>query len=406
MANGSKLGGIIIIALFIIVALAYIFLFNNKPAFMRGPASNSLSNPVASNSTSSNAVTHNTLPSNTPATAMTTQGSTTTIRTTPIYSIPITITNMQSESLPSGFQDMIIVNSSKYSKYMNPDWSNVEFTTGPEGSGTVVEAWVESNATSSSSATVVWLKLPSGITAHNSTVVYMDFMDFGVMSRNGPTGEAPQLSPVYAEYDNGGHVFNFYDNFSGRTLNRNLWTDYSSFSSNPITIDDGLLIGPSTSKQNNGYSALLSLQTFGRGVVDFYGTLSNSTQPHYQDIGLVPASSNNACNLIDIGSFYGPGYSGLQTIDSYCQAKYAQGLKFGKPEIYSIFVPSLEPNNASATVNYAERINLSFNALVLPQTIGIENQGGSTTLGPIYWIRQRDYPPGMQFPVATFGKLQ
>ena len=170
---------------------------------------------------------------------------------------------------------------------------------------------------------------------------------------------------------------------------------------------NGLTIGESTSKQNSGYNAVLSLRSFGKGIVDFYGTLlDNSTQPHYQDIGLVPASSNNACNLIDVGSFLGPGYSGLQVISNYCTATYAQGLKFGSPQTYSIMVPSLNPTNVTAMVNYSDPVSLSFSAITLPQNIGFENQGTMGNLGPIYWIRQRDYPDGGTMPSASFGNIQ
>ncbi len=404
MSDNSKIIGILVIIIFAAIALAYTYLFNHQPyAIIKTGQSGNL---TSGGNGGTKVVVYNSVSSN--GNEQTTVSSTTTaVINKQIYSVPIVIRNLQISPTPAGLQDMIVVPSSNYSSYIDPNWNNVEFTTAPEGGGSMIEAWVESNATSSSRATVVWVKLPMIIDGHDTTTIYMDFMNFPVLSRDGPTGEAPELSTAYAQYDNGALVFNFYDNFSGRGLNTDLWSNSSAFSSNPVIVNDGLTIGPSTSKQNNGYSAVISLRSFGQGVVEFYGTLlDNSTQPHYQDVGLIPASSSNACNLIAIGSFYGPGYAGLQTIDSYCYAKYSQGLSFGKPEIYSIFVPSLNPTNATATVDYANPVTLSFASLLLPQNIGFENQGTIGNLGPIYWIRQRDYPPGGVLPAFSFGKLQ
>ena len=403
----SKYVGILVLVIMICMALAYTFLLNHSPVVGKSSSASSNGNTNGTKVIVYNLVTSIAGQSGPASVSTVSSIPTTTAFGSMVYSVPITIRNGQKSADPAGLQDMIVIPSSEYSSYISKNWSNVEFTTGPEGGGSLIEAWVESNATSSSKATVVWLKLPAAVGAGNATTIYMDFMNFGVLSRDGPTGEAPQLSTVYAEYDNGALVFNFYDNFSGGKLNTKFWSNASAFASNPVIVNDGLTIGQSTSKQNNGYSAVISLQTFGQGVIDFYGTmLDNSSQPHYQDVGLVPASSNNACNLIDVGSFNTPAYNGLQTIDSYCTARYSQGLGFGSPEIYSIYVPSENPSNATATVNYADPITSTFGPLTLPQTIGFENWGVDGNLGPIFWIRQRDYPPGGALPTASFGKLQ
>ena len=39
-----------------------------------------------------------------------------------------------------------------------------------------------------------------------------------LFSANGYLGEAPELSPTYAQYDNGIYVFNYYENFVGTSL--------------------------------------------------------------------------------------------------------------------------------------------------------------------------------------------
>ena len=124
--------------------------------------------------------------------------------------VPITITNSQSSATPAGFQDMLTIASSSYSSYINSAWSNVEFTTSAAATGSTIPAWVESGNTNTASSTIVWVNLPASIPANGNTVIYMDFMPTNVMSASGPTGEAPQLSPTYGEYDDGASVFMHY----------------------------------------------------------------------------------------------------------------------------------------------------------------------------------------------------
>ena len=125
--------------------------------------------------------------------------------------VPITITNSQNVPTPAPFQQMLTIDSAAYSNDINNAWSNVEFTTGPGATGTPLQAWVESGASNTVSSTIVWVNLPSGIGANSNTVIYMNFMQSNVMSSSGPTGEAPQLSSTYGQYDNGAEVFLYYN---------------------------------------------------------------------------------------------------------------------------------------------------------------------------------------------------
>lgn len=138
---------------------------------------------------------------------------------------------------------MVVVNSNTYSAYINPQWNNVEFTTGTGATGTVLQAWVQTNASSASTHTIVWVKIPAGVAAGTSTI-YMDFMPSNIMSANGPTGEASELSGSYGQYDNGGNVFALYDSFPGSSLNASKWTVYGiqNMGSAPglVTVSSGL----------------------------------------------------------------------------------------------------------------------------------------------------------------------
>ena len=75
--------------------------------------------------------------------------------------IPVTLTNSQSIETVSGLQQMIYFNPSTYSQYLNKNLSNLEFSTGKNGTGTILNSWIESGASNTASNTVVWVNLGS-----------------------------------------------------------------------------------------------------------------------------------------------------------------------------------------------------------------------------------------------------
>ena len=127
---------------------------------------------------------------------------------------PIQLYNAQTAATPNPFQYMLTVDSATYSSYEASNLQNIEFF---YPNGTVIPSWLESCSTtcgssgSSSTSTVYWLKLTSPIPAGGYAYIYMGFAPTSINMFNGAnTGEAPQLSPTYAEYDDGKNVFSYY----------------------------------------------------------------------------------------------------------------------------------------------------------------------------------------------------
>jgi hypothetical protein len=126
------------------------------------------------------------------------------------YYVPVVITNTQTTATPNPFQQMIQVNTSKYSAYMkyNNSFANFEFF---YANGTIIPAWIESY---SAPILTIWLKLKS-IPASSSLTIYLGFASksTNLLSSSGTSGigEAPQLSPTYAQYDDGASVFIYYN---------------------------------------------------------------------------------------------------------------------------------------------------------------------------------------------------
>ena len=158
----------------------------------------------------------------------------------PVAEVPVTILNGQSVPTSQPYQDSLVIDSARWSSYINPDWSNVEFT---YSNGTPIPAWIETNATNTAASTLVWLRL-DGIPAYGALTVYMQFFPSteSLLSVSGPIGEAPSLSPTYGGSDDGNLVFNFYDNFAGNALSSS-WT-LGSGAAGYVSVNNGLTAAP------------------------------------------------------------------------------------------------------------------------------------------------------------------
>jgi len=154
-----------------------------------------------------------------------------------IYQAPITIDNTQSTATPNPFQQMIQLSESTYKSYITYTGStaNFEFS---YANNTIIPAWIESN---NSGTLTIWLKIYS-IPASSSVTIYIDFASLtaNLLSSLGTSGigEAPQLSPTYAQYDDGASVFNNYWNFAGTSLPTSLVQEGSS----GLTVNNGITL--------------------------------------------------------------------------------------------------------------------------------------------------------------------
>ena len=112
----------------------------------------------------------------------------------PVTYVPITITNAEGSPTASGFQQMVGITTDYSSGGEDTNLQNVEFSTVPEDTGTVLQAWCESGCTSSADA-VWWVNLAGEIIpADGSNTVYMNFMPTSVMSASVPSGDRPRRS--------------------------------------------------------------------------------------------------------------------------------------------------------------------------------------------------------------------
>ena len=329
--------------------------------------------------------------------------------------VPISLST--SGTTPAPFQQNLSVGGYSTFTYngvtyngINQQWSNVEFTTGPAGTGTALQAWCESGCSGSSTA-IVWVRLPNGFSG--STTIYMNFMPNDVMSASGPTGEAAQISAVYGEYDNIGSVMNsglLYQIWgwggSGIQPQSELYQAIMSpdssftFGSTTATASSTMYTTPSPGTTqdvdgNNQNNVIINYQNgYSGGSPPPNPPVSNYNYWLVKAIGFVDYTSGTQLYGIADDAI-GLGYSGVaQSFVSWL------GGTDNPNNIISEWIPegaTVYSNTIPSSGDYA--IELDF-----------ENQGGPGYIGmwsnnPLDYYSP-SYPPNGQMPHATFGAVQ
>ena len=302
--------------------------------------------------------------------------------------------NTQSVATPSPFQQMIsITNGDPFWTYIarNSNFGqNIEFT---YSNGSVIPSWLESYTTNNATW---WIKI-SGLSANANITIYIKIYSSSTnLFNNKTTGEAPQLSSTYAQYDDGANVFNFYSDFKGTSLNTNKWT----VASLTYSVNNGLSVPANTgSCDQNG---IASQTSFPSSVVDFYGSFTGS-EPNiacdYTGIGFGVANTTAHKNQISIGT--GNNFFGLYGTDlNSVSMPYSSGVA----QEYSVAGTSSE---AYGYINYANGVSSSISANLFNMPILITGQESDGVSMNINWILDRAYPPNGIMPsvVSSTNKI-
>ncbi len=317
------------------------------------------------------------------------------------YCIPINITNSQNSVIynSNAFQQMLVVNSLKYSVNETNNLQNIEFS---YANGTIIPSWLEgshnltvqANSLSNSIGTVYWLRLNKTPKYGVNALIYMGFAQKSNNLFNGNTiGESPLLRSLYAQYDNGNKVFNFYDSFVGNTLGAS-WNG----------------IGNATVTVNNG----LTLQSYASG---WSGIQNNYLPPHPSIIEFYGNVQSNAYGAIGEGP-YGLTY---QSLGNQWEARYPDStpdwgieLSHGANNNYGGAMSSGTNYLVSAYVITNTVLYTNYSSLQVASTSALDNSTGgiglvatsSNTLNSnffVQWTRARAYPPNGIMPTVTFG---
>jgi len=322
-----------------------------------------------------------------------------------LYWVSVTLTNNQPVATPSPFQQMIQVESANYSQYEASNLQNIEFF---NNNGMVISSWLESGDSNMSTDTIYWLNVPS-IPANSETTIYIGFASPSTnLFNNQTTGEAPQLSSLYGQYDSGTNVFPFYDNFAGNTL-QSFWTPYVN--GGAITVNNGLTIQGNPGSLN-GYGSVTEIDTPANGaeftgpsVFDVY--FRTGQNPNFRfgfrDTDLCDVQDGLSGNGIAVG--YGSGANGIVAITSTASKPSTSSTSYtltSPPNAnYDVFSIAATSSIAQYYLNYAAtspsavHTNIpSYNPSI---GIGLEENFVSTAVN-VTWVRTRSYPPNGVMP--------
>ncbi|MCL5008048.1 MAG: hypothetical protein M1562_02250 [Candidatus Marsarchaeota archaeon] len=316
--------------------------------------------------------------------------------------VPVKITNTQSSNTASPFQQEVIVNSSLYRGREAGNLDNIEFF---YANDSIVHSWLESGNTNTSTNTTYWLNISAGISAHSSITVYMGFANLTTdLFNNQTTGEAPQLSSTYAQYDDGASVFNNYWNFAGTGLPSGLT---STSSTDTITVDDGLTVTEPTA--GSGYAWILT-GSIPAGQIIETDLLTSSSELNTR---LGWSTSTSLGGQENPYSSYDNNIGGTAISGVWITSTSAGGIAVTPTVVTKqsgIFSFAwLGTGSQWYSYNYQKATSSDTTLSIATDLYGYFGVGnlayssGTTDSQSIYWLRTRAYPPNGVMPTAVVG---
>jgi hypothetical protein len=317
------------------------------------------------------------------------------------FYVPITLTNSQSSSTGSSFQQLITFNPSSYSAYEASDLGNIRFYQGAPGKSQLY-SWCESGCTSGSSSAVFWVSLPSGISGSSSTKINMTFLATTVDYDGNFAGEAPELTcsnsntmicgtgSTYGKYDNGASVFSEYQSFIGSTNGG--WGTGSG-----ITVENGIYLTGTGGGVASGSPGSWDCASTGC-VLDSYSSMTG-TPSGGGDVGL----GYDTSYLFNAGTLWAIP-SGGGNIEDYVWP--FSGTLTASQNTYHVYsTQQLAANIVTFQYDYGTKETLNHPVSTGGQpTLEVWVQSASNTVSTI-WIRSRVLPPNDIMPSTSFGSV-
>lgn len=319
------------------------------------------------------------------------------------YCAQLTIQNTQGSTLTSGTQIFIPVNTQALSS--NPFATNFNnWVIYNSLTGQTSPAWLEGNSIDEQNANnlatgqndLIVLKLPDAIAASSSdTNLYFGWADTSTnlyASATANTGEAPQLSATYGQYDNGANVFTtLYQNFAGSSTPSG-WGTSGTVTFNNAAYTTSGTAGILYTTSNYGDSS--------SEVTDWYGYVDNGNGGTLNGAGFWTSgiTSDVSLGIRDSSGKYSfetwGGGSSTDTVTSESLGTTAHVLNliwYGSTAQYGFdYIMSSQsgPNNPSSA------IPVGFRA------------GSGTGQIWMQWVRIRQMPPNNVQPTVSFGTVQ
>ncbi len=270
-------------------------------------------------------------------------------------------------------------------------------------------AWIESYSSDLSSVNV-WVLLQESIPANSSVTIFMVING----KNNYPyTGIAPQLTPTYAQYDNGANVFTVYQAFGGLSSLPSGWTETSDTT---IEYEDDYIVIEPDQTASGFYGIYLSNSVFNQPFAfDFYGNMYNTVNTGAQ-AGSEPGNAVGPTSELITASFwngyvFAEGYSPTYLIylgndDDF----FAFSTGYDDTNENKIYTAYYDGTYVNMQINYNSIFSTNSATAATPSYFNIftSNNGGSTPSTPItaYWMRGRAFlPNGVMPQVVTFVRV-
>ena len=224
------------------------------------------------------------------------------------------------------------------------------------------------------------------------------------------TGEAPQLSSSYGEYDNGNSVFTFYDSFAGTSLSSE-WTVSTVGGGATATVNDGLTI--QTTQTSSGIG-IFSSSSFAYPMVaesDITSYSNNCGGPYtgiFESLNNVMDTQNYAepenAYLLSLG---GSGTNiGAFTITTPSGSSNLYSSEPIPSYPFILGVTWVTTGNEVASIGTTNYAASDTTLSVGNYYVGVANNaGGCVATGTYQWFRGRAYPPNGVMPGFSFGSV-
>lgn len=301
--------------------------------------------------------------------------------------VPVYIHNQELIETKTNLQILLNINWSRYYCFLNSNVSNVRFFNSTKFSySNLLPGWIESNDSSSSTSSLVWINLKNTIiNPESTTTVYMSFLEPNTnFSQN--WGVAPNLSPKYGYGDNGADVFQYYNNFSNSSI-ENIWCTFGNHGN--ITVSNGLTLTSgcgwwgikSPYVVSSGMQIIFGIKALTNYTVAGVGTFNGAIF----DLRLLDNPKNWGIEPTSNGSFFNGNRGGLSTDNKF----------YEMDGIYNSGSQSLI--NGFNEIESLNSLRVNSSNLIIAQFYGY----------PVYipWVAVGISPPNGVMPSSFYGSL-
>lgn len=235
----------------------------------------------------------------------------------------ISLSNNQSSSTKTPYDQELYINSSLFSTVEANNLQNVEWFT---NNGNIVPSWIEAGDSNFAKNTIYWLKIPFSIGPDSSDMIYMGFVSTSanLFNKTGDEGLAPQLTSLqynafpletpynvnisyqtYGAYDNGKNVFPIY--FNGNSMHRNfdVHSGINLYNGTPVLFGNKTIfateITGTTSQRSGGWVYVASSLT-GGNVILVASVLTTNQNTVETDIWNTNNVNSTSMSAVGIGT--------------------------------------------------------------------------------------------------------